>query len=77
MAAGTALAAAHGAARWDAAAACLLVALFIQIGTNYANDLFDFLKGTDNEARLGPTRATSAGMTTPRQMAAASRRVFY
>lgn len=72
VAAGTALASAHGVARWDAAAACLLVALFIQIGTNYANDLFDFLKGTDNEARLGPTRATSAGMTTPRQMAVAT-----
>ena len=72
VAAGTALAHAHGALRADAALACLLVALFIQIGTNYANDLFDFLKGTDNEARLGPTRATSAGMTTPRQMAVAT-----
>jgi 1,4-dihydroxy-2-naphthoate polyprenyltransferase len=72
VAAGTALASAQGVARWDAALACLLVAVFIQIGTNYANDLFDFLKGTDNEARLGPTRATSAGMVTPRQMGAAT-----
>jgi 1,4-dihydroxy-2-naphthoate octaprenyltransferase len=72
VAAGTALASAHGALKADAALACLLVALFIQIGTNYANDLFDFLKGTDNEARLGPARMTSSGEATPRMMGIAT-----
>ena len=37
-------------------------ALFIQIGTNYVNDLHDYLKGADNENRLGPQRMISAGM---------------
>ena len=44
------------------AAIALLGALLIQLGTNYANDLHDFLKGTDDENRLGPTRAVQAGL---------------
>ena len=40
--------------------ACLLGALFIQLGTNYANDLFDFKKGADQPDRLGPARAVAA-----------------
>ena len=38
---------------WRALAA-MVVALFIQIGTNYANDYSDGIKGTDNETRVGP-----------------------
>ncbi len=51
-------------------------ALCIQIGTNYANDYFDFVKGTDTAARVGPTRATAAGLVTPRQMLVATLVVF-
>jgi len=40
----------------------LAAALFIQIGTNLANDYFDFLKGTDNKDRRGPTRVMHAGL---------------
>jgi 1,4-dihydroxy-2-naphthoate octaprenyltransferase len=59
------------------AALCALVgALLIQIGTNYANDYFDFAKGTDTEERLGPTRATAAGLVTPQQMKAATAVAF-
>ncbi len=47
----------------------LVCALLIQIASNLANDLFDFLKGADTEARLGPTRAVQAGLITPRGMA--------
>lgn len=43
-------------------------ALLIQIGTNLANDYYDFLKGADTKHRLGPTRATQAGLVTPKQM---------
>ncbi len=43
-------------------------ALFIQLGTNYANDVFDFEKGADTAERVGPVRAVQAGLVTPRQM---------
>ena len=59
-----------GAGRFHllAAAAALLGALLIQIGTNFANDYFDFVKGTDTEARIGPQRATAAGLVAPATM---------
>lgn len=47
------------------ALAALLAAVLIQIGTNFANDLFDYLKGADTAARIGPTRVTSAGLLSP------------
>ncbi|MDK9698522.1 MAG: 1,4-dihydroxy-2-naphthoate polyprenyltransferase [bacterium] len=43
----------------------LIAALLIQIGTNVANDYYDFRKGTDNEMRIGPTRVTQAGILKP------------
>jgi len=46
----------------------LLFALFIQIGTNLANDYFDFVKGTDTEDRVGPARACQMGWITPKHM---------
>ena len=46
----------------------LLSALFIQIGTNYINDLYDFLKGTDNEFRVGPKRMLQSGLISPKSM---------
>lgn len=48
--------------------AALVASLLIQIGTNFANDLFDFHKGADTHERLGPLRATQAGLVTPEQM---------
>ena len=47
--------------------AALLGAIWIQIGTNFANDVFDYEKGADTAERLGPTRATQAGLLTPSQ----------
>lgn len=49
----------------EVALAALFSAVMIQIGTNLANDLFDFKKGADTHTRLGPTRVTSAGLLTP------------
>jgi 1,4-dihydroxy-2-naphthoate octaprenyltransferase len=46
----------------------LLTALLIQIGTNFANDVFDFHKGADTAERLGPLRVTQGGLVTPRQV---------
>lgn len=44
--------------------AALVGALFIQIGTNFVNDLSDFVKGADTETRKGPMRVTQAGLVT-------------
>jgi len=40
----------------------LIAACLIQIGTNLTNDLFDYIKGADNNNRLGPKRAMQAGL---------------
>ncbi len=40
----------------------LLTALCIQIGTNFANDYYDCLKGADTASRKGPRRMTQAGL---------------
>ena len=37
-------------------------AIFIQIGTNFANDVYDFINGADNDERIGPTRAVQANL---------------
>ena len=37
-------------------------AIFIQIGTNFANDVYDFMNGADNDERVGPTRAVQANL---------------
>lgn len=52
---------------WPAFAA-LIGAFLIQIGTNFANDYYDFKKGTDTEERLGPTRVTQAGLLSPKEV---------
>lgn len=65
---GTAVAHATGGVRWDTALAALLGACAIQIGTNFANDVFDAEKGADTEARLGPVRAVAAGLLSARAM---------
>jgi 1,4-dihydroxy-2-naphthoate octaprenyltransferase len=51
-----------------AAGLCLGFALLIQIGTNFANDYYDFMKGADTAARVGPRRAVAAGLVSPATM---------
>lgn len=65
---GSALTWYDGFFRLDAAMACLFAALLLQIGSNLANDIFDFERGTDSPGRLGPTRVTQAGLLTPAQV---------
>ncbi|MCB2229963.1 1,4-dihydroxy-2-naphthoate polyprenyltransferase [bacterium] len=48
-----------------AALAAMFGALLIQIGTNYANDYADFVRGSDTADRVGPTRITQAGLVRP------------
>ncbi len=62
VAVGTASAWRVGGFRWDAALAALLGAFLIQIATNFANDMYDFEKGADTDARLGPLRAAQSGL---------------
>jgi 1,4-dihydroxy-2-naphthoate octaprenyltransferase len=45
--------------------AALVVALAIQVGTNYANDYSDGVKGTDAEDRVGPVRLVGSGLASP------------
>lgn len=49
---------------WWCALGALVVALAIQVGTNYANDYSDGIRGTD-DARVGPVRLTATGLATP------------
>ena len=53
---------------WLLAVATLLSTLAIQIATNYFNDAVDSAKGADTAARLGPLRATAAGLVSRRKM---------
>ncbi|MFT3693193.1 MAG: 1,4-dihydroxy-2-naphthoate polyprenyltransferase [Kofleriaceae bacterium] len=59
---GTAVARASGGVAWGPALAALAGSLAIQIGTNFANDVFDAEKGADGPDRLGPTRAVATGL---------------
>jgi 1,4-dihydroxy-2-naphthoate octaprenyltransferase len=54
-----------GLLHWVLALGCLAVAVFLQIGVNYANDYSDGVRGTD-EFRVGPARLTGAGRAKPR-----------
>jgi 1,4-dihydroxy-2-naphthoate octaprenyltransferase len=65
---GSACAAAAGGFRWAPALAALVGAMLLQVAANFANDVFDYEKGADNAARLGPARAVQAGWITPTDM---------
>lgn len=51
-----------------AAILALICAVLIQIGTNFVNDLFDFLHGTDKKDRIGPQRAVVSGIISAKEM---------
>lgn len=65
---GVSIAHSDGYFRWDISLIVLLCAFLIQIGTNFANDYYDFVKGADNDDRIGFERATSAGLVAPKTM---------
>jgi 1,4-dihydroxy-2-naphthoate octaprenyltransferase len=73
---GTSMAVSEG--KWDILSGlCALIgAIFIQVGANYANDYFDYLKGADSAERLGPRRVTQAGLVKPESMRFATLLVF-
>ena len=65
---GTALALRDGHFRFGPALAALFVALLLQIGSNLANDVYDYERGADAGERHGPTRVTQAQLLTPAQV---------
>jgi len=58
--------------RWGAFLAALVGSIFIQIGTNLANDYSDARRGADTADRLGPVRVTSSGLVAPRRVLVAT-----
>src|SRR6476620_11478790 len=52
--------------------AALIGSIFIQIGTNLANDYSDAKRGADTVDRLGPVRVTSAGLVAPQRVLVAT-----
>jgi 1,4-dihydroxy-2-naphthoate octaprenyltransferase len=53
---------------WGNFVAAMVGAIFIQIGTNLANDYSDAKRGADTVDRLGPVRVTAAGLVAPRRV---------
>jgi 1,4-dihydroxy-2-naphthoate octaprenyltransferase len=60
---------------WWRTLGALVVALAIQVGTNYANDYSDGVRGTD-EDRVGPTRLVAGGLATPGEVKRAASAAF-
>jgi len=73
---GTAMAWQAGGFHVVAAGCALLGAVLIQVGTNFANDYFDHVKGADTPDRLGPTRVTQTGLVSPGAMRCATALTF-
>jgi 1,4-dihydroxy-2-naphthoate polyprenyltransferase len=73
---GIALAIYSGGLHVLSASLALLGAIFIQIGTNYFNDLADFQKGADTGERKGPRRMVQAGLVTESGMRMATYLAF-
>lgn len=74
---GSAYAHAAGSFRLLPALAALWGALWIQVGTNFANDYYDAKKGADTPDRLGPPRATAQGWLTPPSVLTAAFVAFF
>jgi 1,4-dihydroxy-2-naphthoate octaprenyltransferase len=56
---------------WFRAALALKVAVWLQIGVNFANDYSDGVKGTDAD-RVGPIRLVASGMASAKSVKAAA-----
>jgi len=75
VAVGTAVAIALGHAIWWRAAVALVVSVALQVGTNYANDYSDGVRGTD-DVRVGPIRLVASGLASPTAVKRAAMAAF-
>jgi 1,4-dihydroxy-2-naphthoate octaprenyltransferase len=62
---GTAAAVGDGEFRLPVLLMAMAASLLLQVGTNFANDVFDFERGADTGERLGPPRVTQSGLLSP------------
>ncbi len=74
---GSALAFYDGKFTFLPAFAALIGAILLQIGSNLANDVFDYLRGAESKERLGPLRVTQAGLLTPKEVQAGMWLTFF
>ena len=65
---GSALAISQGKFFLQYSIVALICSVLIQIGTNFTNDLYDYLKGADNEKRKGPLRLLVSGLISVKEM---------
>jgi 1,4-dihydroxy-2-naphthoate octaprenyltransferase len=65
---GTAIAIHDGVFFAPAAIVALICSVLIQIGTNFINDLYDYLKGSDKKERVGPVRVLASGLISVNEM---------
>ncbi len=65
---GTAIAFHDGLFRPFEAIIALICSLLIQIATNFVNDLYDYLAGSDTADRKGPIRVLATGLITEKEM---------
>ena len=75
VAVGAACAVGEGGMIWWRVAAALVVSLGLQVGTNYANDYSDGVRGTDT-ARVGPVRLVASGLAPPKAVKRAALLAF-
>ncbi|HLH47500.1 MAG TPA: 1,4-dihydroxy-2-naphthoate polyprenyltransferase [Acidimicrobiales bacterium] len=75
VAVGTGAAAAAGHAVWWRALLAAVVAVALQVGTNYANDYSDGVRGTD-AVRVGPVRLVASGLASPGAVKVATAAAF-
>lgn len=70
------MAAVNGSVHVPVLVATLLIAVLVQIGTNFCNDVFDQLQGADTEKREGPLRGLQSGRVSIRAMSMATALCF-
>ena len=68
---GATIARVDGVFAWGPVVAAFAGAALLQIASNFANDLFDGLRGTDGADREGPRRSVGSGLVSPTAMAVA------